>query len=452
MADKRLTELDVLSLPDPTDVMHVVDISDLTGSAEGTSKQSTIKDIVIAGGGTPANHIIINSVGDFAVQDATTITLESGKTYIRGSGISTSKRFIVNQRVTIWSASVTTDNLWEYTGTDSMFTGIDFDLFQVRNLAVRCPNAFQIFSMQDATILNSSNIFFDVCIATSDSPTTLAAKKWGTFTNLGNVRMNTCAAAGIEAGLGIQDGITISGIQHTALLLDVIAFFSIESTFVALQLGTTVINQFFNVTNLVAIGGVPGGVGIAGLANSGNVGTGIVANIRDSSFLGAITPLTGITTSDIQYDFLNSPPLENSSKAADMFLTTSETVIITTQSVFVPINGVNWVSDVEERFTISSAGVMTYLGLVTTKGQIMISATVAKVGGGADEIQLAIAINGNEAVKTVVSTQNANPTSLTSIGVFDLAENDTVQAFVANDGSTSNIDVFSCTVTVINGF
>ena len=45
------------------------------------------------------NEIIINSLADFAIQDETTITLEDGKTYIRGSGLSTSKRFIVGKNV-----------------------------------------------------------------------------------------------------------------------------------------------------------------------------------------------------------------------------------------------------------------------------------------------------------------------------------------------------------------
>ena len=450
MADKRLTELGVLSVPDVADVMHVVDVSDLTSGAQGTSKQSTVKDVVIAGGGTPANQIIINSVGDFAVQDGTTITLEEGKTYIRGAGISTGKRFVVGKNVTIFSPGSSEPNdVWEYTGTDNMFTGFDVEFFNAFNLAVQCPNAAQIFFFQDTSALNTSGVLLQFCIALSASPTSLAALKWGTFTNIFALIMKSCS---IGPSTGIEDGITIDGTQLNVLLIDEVSFFTSNVSYVGLALKSTVITQTLKVNTFSNFAGSGSAFGILALTNSDNIATGIVGSFTDCEFLGAITPLSGISVSDLRYEFFNCPPLENSSKAADTFLTAQETVTINTAATFVAIDGTNWSSDVDERFSVSTSGLLTYLSMVPTKSQISITATVSKGGGGADLLQLAIAINGTEVTKTIVGTQNADPTSLTSAGLFTLSENDTIQAFVANDSGTTNIIVDMSNVIAINGF
>ena len=67
--------------------------------------------------------------------------------------------------------------------------------------------------------------------------------------------------------------------------------------------------------------------------------------------------------------------------------------------------------------------------------------TIEKVGGGSDQLESRIAINGVTQAKTAVFTENNNPTSLTIKGLFCLDPNDTVELQVANNTGTSNIIV-----------
>jgi len=445
--DQRLTERGVLPDPDAADLMHVVDISDLTGGASGTSKQATLQNIVLAGaGGSPENQIIINDVSDFAVQDATMIILEEGKNYVRGAAISTDKRFIVSKRVTISSPSFMIDEVWEYTGTEAMFTGLDVEFFSAVNLAVRCPDASEIFCFEDTSALNTSVISHKNCFAFSSGPSALAAKKWGTFTALNIVDMDVCVVSGASAGTGMEDGITLAGVELNKLSMNAVDFFTSENTFIGLDLGSVLIKESFRIDDLV-IDGPSGATGISGLSSSANIETGIIAHIRDSEFLGSITPLSGITISDLRYEFLNCPPVEDSTKVADTFLTSPRSVGIAVQGVFVIVGGPNWSSDVTERFSVSSSGLITYLSSVTAKFKIEMAATETADNG--DNINIAIGINGTAATKTITASLSSKASSLTSTGVFTLNENDTIQAYAANSTGSSNptFDDFSMTLT-----
>jgi hypothetical protein len=73
------------------------------------------------------------------------------------------------------------------------------------------------------------------------------------------------------------------------------------------------------------------------------------------------------------------------------------------------------------------------------------TATLEKVGGGSDLIATQIAINGTVQAKTAGGTESTAPTQTTSQGLFTLSTGNTIQLFVANIGSDSNI-----TVTIAN--
>jgi len=83
------------------------------------------------------NTIVINTLSDFPVQDATTITLSANTAYVMGASVSTSKRFIVQDGVSLTSYTNFSLTL-TYTGTGTMFTAVGN--FAIFNLRYSCPN------------------------------------------------------------------------------------------------------------------------------------------------------------------------------------------------------------------------------------------------------------------------------------------------------------------------
>jgi len=132
----------------------------------------------------------------------------------------------------------------------------------------------------------------------------------------------------------------------------------------------------------------------------------------------------------------------------DTFLFNPTVAVITTAGVFVPIGGTSWLSDILERFTSDNTGKLNSSGQFPFMVFCIITATMEKVGGGADLAELAVAIDSVERTKTVSGTKNKDPSTLTSLGAFNIQEGSTIQAFVANVDTTANILVSSGALTV----
>lgn len=384
------------------------------------------------------NDVTINQLSDFPAAVAGVITLEDGKHYHLGADVTSTSRFVLgkNNRFS-WSES---GPLLTYSGTGVMFTGTDVEFSDFFSCRMTCPTASKIWDVTD-TVANTS-------IFAVNKVSVIAAGAVGTFTELASVLFNSSAVFSCTNGITLVGG---TGTPITVFSIDKLALASTSATFKGVDFGNKQysvieINDFL-VANTTA-----GAFAISGLVSSGNVPAGSMAQVNGCEFINMATPLENITVSDLQWEFQNNSGLDNSSKAVDTFLTSAETVTISVAGTFVAINGTNWSSDVSERYTTTTAGLVTYDSPVDSKSLVISTVTVEKVGGGADEIEVKIALNGTVVDKTVSSTQNANPTSVTSQGIFTLTATDTIQLFVANIDSTANIEVHSATMTIINGF
>jgi len=195
-----------------------------------------------------------------------------------------------------------------------------------------------------------------------------------------------------------------------------------------------------------------GATTISGLTASGNLKAGGRAKVDACLFEGAGAALNNIDTLDLQWEFsgniFEDGATLNTRSLADCYLTSLETVTISTIGVYVAVGGANWTFDIDDRFTVSAAGIITYLGLDNVELIITSQATVAKVGGGADQICSKIALNGTVQDKTIGCTENASPTGVISQGLFTLSTGDTLQLFVGNEDSTANIEVSSSSIIV----
>jgi hypothetical protein len=195
---------------------------------------------------------------------------------------------------------------------------------------------------------------------------------------------------------------------------------------------------------------------LSGMAGSGNLNTGGRALVSSNIFNGLGSPLSGITTEDLSWSFSNNVFADmvthNTRDDADAFLTATETVTIGTAGVYVAIGGTNWSSSIAERFTVSTAGLITYIGLDQLELEIQATATVEKVGGGADKICTKIAIDTGSGFvvqdRTVGCTENSTATGVVSMGFFAVNTGDKMQLFVGNEDSNANIDVSESTMLV----
>jgi hypothetical protein len=219
------------------------------------------------------------------------------------------------------------------------------------------------------------------------------------------------------------------GIDWTGTLLDLGT-----ATFDIIDIGGG--NRFISPSGTTILSGA------AASANITSTGRGIVDN---NLFNGLGTALSGIDTEDLKWTFNDNVFVDNTTKntevITDTFLTSSQTVTIGTIGLYVAIGGANWGSDIAKRFTISTAGVATYIGLETIDVAVGGTATVSKVGGGSDVICTKMAKNGTVSDKTLACTENSAPTGIASQGLFELETGDTMQMFVGNEDSTSNIVV-----------
>ena len=113
-----------------------------------------------------------------------------------------------------------------------------------------------------------------------------------------------------------------------------------------------------------------------------------------------------------------------------------------------------WDGDIADRFTINSAGFITYIGERTVDIRLTARATVEKVGGGADEIEVQFAknwVSGPGIVKSRAVTQNATPTTVPFGALTPMVTNDDIRAIFANNTGTSDIIASVTSLEVIGG-
>jgi len=348
-----------------------------------------------------------------------------------------SDRFTVTDGNVVIIGAHRTESTITSTTSGNLFTCVDAAFFP-EFVGFDCPNAKVVdFSTPVATL--KSLVFDNVIIRDCDTIATIS----GAFTT----SFRTFTVVTTQTGGVVWTGSDNSQINMSNTL-------GIDWTGTLFDLGTATFD-------IIDIGGgnrfiSPSGTTIlSGAAASANFTAGGRGLVDGNLFNGVGTALSGIDTMDLKWEFKSNTFVDgttlNTRQLVDGFLTASQTVTISTQSVYVAIGGSNWSTDINDRFTVSTAGLVTYIGLRNIEVEVMAFSTIEKVGGGADKICTKVAINGTVSDKTIGCTENATPTGVSSVGLFTLSTGDTVQLFVANLSSTANIIVSESTGIVKGG-
>ena len=374
----------------------------------------------------------IGQESDFEIQDATTITLAAATQHIITASFSTAKNFIVKDAAVLTSSSLLGPTL-TYTGTGSMFTSVDAT-FSIRDIRIDHPNA-QGFNFTDTV----GGLFLFL----AEKVRTVSGTKWGTFNDLQTVLIEGSSA------LDVDDGLTFTGTTSIIISFDKFFMQTTSATFIGVDLGTA-ISQTIEFDDLILVGPA-GSIGIKGAASSANVPVGSVATVSGGNFAAIGTPLDTILVNDIRWDFISNSTIEDSRNAADVHLTGGAETITTGsagdwQEIGIPGGGgVSWASDIADRFTIGTNGVITYIGErdinVTMSGR----ATVEKVGGGANVLEVRLALNWDGTSsdagieKSRAQTQNADPTTVPIGALMQISQNDNIRVIFSNTDGSANI-------------
>jgi len=404
---KRINELDLNSSPNPLTSMVAIDGS--------TTEKTPMSQF------TGTNVKIVNSMADFPDAVSGVRTLAANTTYAIGANITTPDRFVGAAGVEVCGFGSGASKL-TYTGSSNFFTITDID-FEFRNFTVDLSNTGTFISTSSTSGFNFI-LFADVMI--------FNAAKLGSSTNT-SISMTNCNVQFFADGWSLAGSLLF--FQNF-----LVGYLDNTASSTTIDFGTAVINNIAIRDSVIS----GSGTGFDGASASANIASGSIAVIDDTAFAIA-TPLSVIARDDFRWEFNNCRGVLNTQRLAEGDLTSTETVTIGSSGVYVQITGSSWNSSSAESFTISSGGSITYIGEVTRKFYVGITATIEKVGGGADEICMRVGKDTGSGfvteARTTSCTQNATPTSVYSHGFFDLDEGDILGAFVANNTNATDIDV-----------
>ena len=211
----------------------------------------------------------------------------------------------------------------------------------------------------------------------------------GTITNAGNLIMDSCAY------LFFTDGLTIAGSLNGGQDFSITIFSGFTGT--AINYGTSVVQEV-TMTRLTFAGTGGSSEGISGLGSSGNIG--ISAIVNGCKFNNIDIPLVGIQVDDLKWEFSSNPGLENSSQKGFVIMPTNAVeTSIDTQGLPVKLAG-TFTDKVSKRFTISSTGRATYIGITTTDLAIRSNFRADQTAGNNIDIQFFI-VFGNDTINVI---------------------------------------------------
>lgn len=334
-------------------------------------------------------------------------------------------------------------------------TSSSADLITVTNgalaiefVAFTCPNSDYVINFTSTPGFNTlvlQNPIFSSCKS--------IARVDGAFTT----SLRTCTSVITTVG-GIDWVGTNNSQINCTNFLGLGATLGVGWTGTLLNLGTATFD-IINITGDNRFDAPAGTTTLGGAASNGNLKTGGRALVAGGIFNGAGATLSGITTQDTQWKFVanvfEDGTTKNTRTDADAYMLTLEAVANPGANVFTPIGGVNWASDIGNNFTISTAGLVTYIGLDDADIAISGACTVEKNGGGADLICCEIAVDTGSGLvaiaKTIGCTENSTPTQITSHGLFTLETGDSFQLFVSIDDAVAGIDVGNARLITVGG-
>jgi hypothetical protein len=379
-----------------------------------------------ATGALPATKTVaVNQESDFPTAAAGVITLEDDTVYVISNTISTANRFVMGNNTTLTGWSVF-GPLLEYTGSGTMFTGVDVE-YVFLNIRVKATLG-TVFNLSD-TVPGTSKIGINnVNIEACDTV--------GTFTSLFSLAINNLVCQDVTT-----EGMLFTGTGWQLISNRDFALVTASATLTAIDLGTAV-SESIDVLNPFIVA-PSGAVAINGAANSANLTAAGEGQIAGANFIGALTPLTGIVVaSDVQWNSSNNQDIEDTRPDSLSYNTAGTIVTIASAGVPVAIGG-TWVDDNSSQFTVNGTGRVTYIGVRDLHVPIDISITADPVSGSNKDFSVCVILNGAAVAASCVPAR-ASTSDKISVSVpwqYTFSTNDYIEVGIQNDTDTTNFNV-----------
>ncbi len=369
--------------------------------------------------------IFVNSMSDFPTAVAGVRTLLA-KQYFTTAPLSTADRFVVADGTSITSNSILGPTL-TYTGTGTMFTGVDTD-FLIKDIELDAATG-QLFDFSETTGGLKKFLMDSVIIKSCAS--------FGSFNNL-----QVCVIDNSSC-LDADDGLTFAGTSWLIQSIIKLALVSTSASFTGIDFGTAV-SPTIELDNLV-LTGPAAATGINGAVSSGNVPVGSIATLDNSTFSGFTTPITGV---DVENDIRWSSK-ENSTNIPDTqpdamasLVANAVNTVIAGAGTAVLIAG-TWTDERSSHYTTAAAGRITYIGEKPLTTPIDVILNMEPVSGTNKNLSVQLFKNGSLVVGTKMEalTNSGNPLIFSTMWQLQLVQNDFLEVFVSNETDTVDVNV-----------
>ena len=373
----------------------------------------------------PSNVVVINELADFPTPAGNIITLANDTTYqISGVINLGANRFQLGTSNHIKGNSSSLDKLVTTT-TGALFTGVGC---RITALSVTASSG-SIFDITGGVVsCNLFNILGCVTVGTIVSAGLIA------FRNSGCTAVTTT-------------GLSITGTCRT-LSIDANTWTNFEGEGIDLNTAT------FSFINIVGNRFTPnaGATSLVFAPSSANL-VGGVGNIDLNLFEGAGTATSGLTPSDLRWAARNNTGLQSSLIVGDGHILGSALLTpIAFVSTPVKVNfGVAFIPDVQSQFTVDNTGTFTFIGETTTNCYITATVFATIAGGATRNYRYYIAVNGVIDIGSVSENayDGSNPGACNVSAVEGLSTGDTVELWVENITSTTDITIETCSIKML---
>lgn len=379
---------------------------------------------------------VVNSLSEFPTPVANVITCEADTLYAYGENINIGlNTFDVSAGGVSFTNFNTLGKILQSDTTGTMFTGVDAN-FSMYRCRVACPNG-QLVDVSNSAGNEGTSVFI------MDQVNVTTCAKLGTITDI---------ASWVVTGTGVfdaDDGWSISCPTMRALRYENSGIATTSVSAVLIDLLDTIC-PFVNITNPLHAGPV-GAIALKGLIDSGNVPPNAVAKHIGASYVGGISPFSGITEDDYRWGFSdNGSQVKDSSPCALLAMRGSLLdTTISSPDTPVKVNGV-FNEEAFSHFSLDPSGTATYIAEKPTVVHVLLETAIEAASGNNINITVYLAKNGviipNSGMSNNVS--NNDPKTNSIPWVLTLIQNDYLEIFVEVNGGTNNLHVIDAKIVI----
>lgn len=409
----------------------------IAGSGITITKDATQEALIIAEGNPVATKTVnINTISDFPEAVSGVITLAPETDYFITNDISTSNRFAFGNDTQIRSVGTGTISL-NYTGPDTMFTGVDVSI-RIADIKLSCPNGQLLSFSNSPGNEKTSNVFLDTVTVEDCDKAGVLDSLFALYihaSEFSRVRTTGFEFLGAAQGFGYIDVLWVDHVIDAGSMYD---------------LGTTVFDGISISNHINFLNGFSSFV--SGSANSANIAAGSVGIITLGRFNGSGLPLDIITPSDNSWDMKLNEGIADTKAAALLTLRDNNTQTSIDTNVPIKVAG-TWTVEKSAQFEADTTGTAIYRA-TKPSGEITItiSGSARMVTGQPDNIAVYVAINGsiiaNSGVPVDIPAGGVGIPFSTVIWQAELQEGDSVEMWIENQNDGTNVVVQNATIRI----